>query len=105
MKGALIVVALLFAGCVGKIPVKVRVPDDVITESQLRAVHSCKYGCSVYDANLKSVGSWGFMALKSHWVAYAREACVNRCEVIPYAGIRRALDEGNTRRKKVRDIN
>ena len=91
MKAIVLVIALMFVGCASsKIPIKVRVPDDVINQSQLRVVNSCKFGCNVYDTNLKDVGSWGFMALKSHWTAYAKDACINRCEIIPFMEIYRS---------------
>lgn len=92
MKRAIILFTFLLAGCAtSQIPVKVNVPNNVVKSGQLSAVDSCKFGCSVYDANLRDVGSWGFLAMKYRWLEYSRGACENRCEAIPYEALKRGV--------------
>lgn len=93
MKAIMLIIALMLVGCASsKIPIKVRVPDSVVKSGRLSAVDSCKFGCSIYDVNLRDVGSIGFMALKSSWTEYAKEACESRCEVIPYTALKRGIE-------------
>jgi hypothetical protein len=88
-----VMLSLVFlAGCAtSKIPVRVSVPSSVMKAGQLTAVDACKFGCSVYDTNLRDVGSWGFLAMKYRWLEYSKGACESRCEAIPYESLKRGV--------------